>query len=503
MARQNPYQMDPFLAQGFSSLTKALIGDAETDYQVARTGYANAQTNEINELLPFKKDQYTADIGRLNATAGAQGALAGKYGAETNKTNLESEALSARAAALAALKADPAMGSIINSMFNVPDGATINPATLGELAYLSFAEGNANDITQALANIGEGQDTNIARDTVLDSTQPIGERIIANAMLGNAPNENSNPDFAQTKLDATLQNNLDVQDLENQGATGVANIEATSREKIAEMDNTAQTAWEEYAADRKKEADIRVQELQNTQSGKEAAAKLKAEIQWESENNIIVEDGVMVFSPDAAKKYGVTNQVNVGTDENPEMMFSIDVSRDNKNGVAVTIEGTDQTIYLDQQYFDKFNVVNKGGKFVIPEGAVNPPSGSKGNPPSVNNTNANSYNELLNIAIDEGGVELPPQMKQEILAEASKAQQENNSVIAGQNVINQKLEPIMIEDGWTSDIITYPAIIDKIDEILQVVPEANRPAAAIEALQNEFRYSADAAQKIYQYMLRR
>ena len=38
MPRQNPYQMDPLLAQGFSNLTKALIGDPETDYQVARTG---------------------------------------------------------------------------------------------------------------------------------------------------------------------------------------------------------------------------------------------------------------------------------------------------------------------------------------------------------------------------------------------------------------------------------------------------------------------------------
>ena len=44
--------MDPFLAQGFSNLTKALIGDPETDYQVART-------NRVNTLLPllniFKK----------------------------------------------------------------------------------------------------------------------------------------------------------------------------------------------------------------------------------------------------------------------------------------------------------------------------------------------------------------------------------------------------------------------------------------------------------------
>lgn len=59
MAR-NPYQMDPFLQQGFSNLTKALIGDAETDYQVART-------NRVNELLPLEKQQMQANIAVDNA----------------------------------------------------------------------------------------------------------------------------------------------------------------------------------------------------------------------------------------------------------------------------------------------------------------------------------------------------------------------------------------------------------------------------------------------------
>ena len=61
---QNPYQMDPFLAQGFSNLTKALIGDPETDYQVART-------NRVNTLLPLEQAQ-------LEAAAAADKSLAGQ-----------------------------------------------------------------------------------------------------------------------------------------------------------------------------------------------------------------------------------------------------------------------------------------------------------------------------------------------------------------------------------------------------------------------------------------
>jgi hypothetical protein len=75
MAR-NPYQLDPFLAQGFSNLTKALIGDPETDFQVART-------NRVNELLPLEKQQMQSNIAGNNASAAASNALATLRAAQT------------------------------------------------------------------------------------------------------------------------------------------------------------------------------------------------------------------------------------------------------------------------------------------------------------------------------------------------------------------------------------------------------------------------------------
>tara|TARA_R110000851_G_scaffold81345_1_gene178548 strand:- start:175 stop:1392 length:1218 start_codon:yes stop_codon:yes gene_type:complete len=68
--------MDPYLSQGFSSLTKALIGDPETDYQVART-------NRVNELLPLEKQQMQAQIGNSDAGASAARALATLRKAQT------------------------------------------------------------------------------------------------------------------------------------------------------------------------------------------------------------------------------------------------------------------------------------------------------------------------------------------------------------------------------------------------------------------------------------
>ena len=83
MARQNPYAMDPYLAQGFSNLTKALIGDAETDYQVARTDYTKSQQNRLDQLLPLELKSEEALAAQRNAAAMASNAMAKLRAAET------------------------------------------------------------------------------------------------------------------------------------------------------------------------------------------------------------------------------------------------------------------------------------------------------------------------------------------------------------------------------------------------------------------------------------
>lgn len=83
MARQNPYAMDPYLAQGFSNLTKALIGDAETDYQVARTDYTKAQQNRLDQLLPLELKSEEALASQRNAAAMASNAMAKLNAAKT------------------------------------------------------------------------------------------------------------------------------------------------------------------------------------------------------------------------------------------------------------------------------------------------------------------------------------------------------------------------------------------------------------------------------------
>ena len=377
MPRQNPYQMDPLLAQGFSNLTKALVGDPETDYQVARTGYQNAQTSRLNELLPFEIESEKGLANQRNSTAGNQAAQGKYYGAQAAEQLALTDAANT-------LSNDVAFQGAAAAVLGLPDGSTLTPEALQALALTAIGGGNPSQRANALEAIGAGGQNRRAGSFILDGTDDQAARGALYKSPGGG--EFQNPAFAGRKLNDTLKNDLDVQTLENQGAIGVAEVNANSARDVAKIKTEAEKIWQAYSADRRQEADIEVQNLKNTQSGTEAASRLAAEIQWESENNIIVEDGRMVFSPEAAKKFQVTTTVNLGTDEQPQEMFVIDVSPENRNGIAVTIEGTEQQIFLDQQYFDKFNVENRNGKFVIPQGSVT--GASKTATPSSRNTSA-------------------------------------------------------------------------------------------------------------------
>jgi hypothetical protein len=393
MARQNPYQMDPFLAQGFSSLTKALIGDAETDYQVARTGYANAQTNEINELLPFKKDQYTADIGRLNATAGNQSAQAGNWNAKTAQVKALNEAATT-------LSSDPTFQGAAAAVLGLPDGATLTPEALQALALTAISGGNPDQRSSALSNIGASGQNIRAGELILSGTDDQAGR--GALLLAPQGGEFQNPGFAQTKLADTLQNNLDVQGLENDGASAVAEVNKSADIEVANINRDSaitvgnnrdkmEDSWKRYAADKSAESALAVQESKNEQ----AQARLEAEIQWEKENDIIIEDGVMVFSPEAAERYNVTTTTQFGDDVLP----TIDV-RPGEGKLQVYIEGVADPIFLDPAVAKDFNIVNDGTRLVLPKGNVGSQTsgGSQNsrNTPATKNLTEEQYSDLAN-----------------------------------------------------------------------------------------------------------
>jgi hypothetical protein len=351
--------MDPYLAQGFSNLTKALIGDAETDYQVARTGLTKAQTTEINELLPFKKDQYTADIGRLNATAGNQSAQAGKYRAET-------DGITALNNAVTTLSNDPTFQGRAAAVLGLPEGATLTPEALQALAVTAISGGNPSQRAAALETLGAGANSRIAESLILNGTDDKAER--GALLLAPQGGQYQNPGFAETQLNAQEETKRINNRLASEDRRYATDTQYGPGGQ-GDRDNTAQNGWETYKADKAAEADVNVANIQQTGQNERAKNELAAKKKWENENNVIIEDGVMVFSPQAAAAYGITTKVKYGDSE----VFAIDVSPDQQGGkVEIVIEhenGTGTSVFVDPQYIDKWNPVTRGdGKLVIPKG---------------------------------------------------------------------------------------------------------------------------------------
>ena len=151
MARQNPYAMDPYLAQGFSNLTKALIGDAETDYQVARTDYTKSQQNRLDQLLPYELKSEEALAAQRNAAAVASQAMAKLRQAETLTENelrdprVQTEI--ARAKAELALAQERLSGAGLNDAKTETENALRGPKVNTENANTAAANALAQSRT--------------------------------------------------------------------------------------------------------------------------------------------------------------------------------------------------------------------------------------------------------------------------------------------------------------------------------------------------------------------
>jgi len=381
MASRNPYQLDPYFASGLQNLTNALIGSPETDYQVSRTKYTDAQTNRINTLLPHEENQLLADIGRLNATAGNQTAQAGNWNAKTAQVDALNKAATT-------LSQDPAFQSIATAILGLPEGQTLSPEAAAAYALSLVSGGNPDQRANALETIGKGKNNRLAESLILSGTDDQAQK----GALYFAPQggEFQNPGFAETKLADTLEKDIDVANIQatadvdvaevnRTSAVDVAEIQAASAEEIAADDREYEKGWREYAADADAEAKRDVANIQNEQDQR----RLDAEVKWRSENNIVVDDNLMVFSPDAAKKYGVTSYIETGEGTK---VLAIDTSAATGNGPPkLKVKIGDQIVHIEQQYIDKMPIEEVNGELVWTPGASTQTPGG-GNSPTSRNT---------------------------------------------------------------------------------------------------------------------
>ena len=123
MAARNPYQLDPLLAQGFSNLTSALIGDPQSDVYGA------------------KADLLRQQIQQSKASANASNSLASLRAEQKRLEALKTGYMETGNSALAAAVADPAIAASIGQTFNlVPADPKQFGPRIGNVAGTSMPE---------------------------------------------------------------------------------------------------------------------------------------------------------------------------------------------------------------------------------------------------------------------------------------------------------------------------------------------------------------------------
>lgn len=346
MPRQNPYMMDPLLAQGFSNLTKALIGDPETDYQVSRTGYQDAQTNRLNKLVPFEIESEKGLANQRNSTAGNQAAQGKYYNAQTAEQLALTDAANT-------LSSDVAFQGAAAAVLGLPEGSKLTPEALQALALTAIGGGNPSQRANALEAIGAGGQNRAAGDFILNGTDDQAQR----GALFKAPSggQYQNPAFAAEALQANNQT-----DIEQTGITAQATVDA------AAINANATKAYQNYRSD--------LQYGVGGSADREGQRKT-TQAKWEHNNatlEINVEPGKqVVLSPAAGERLGL--------EPNDEGLYVLDGGP--KPG-SIVVKVGEEDVYLTEADATALGIEkNDAGTYMIP-GRPKPGGGSSASPTS-------------------------------------------------------------------------------------------------------------------------
>ena len=482
---QNPYQMDPFLAQGFSNLTKALIGDPETDYQVSRT-------NRINTLLPYEQAQ-------LQAAAAADNSLAGQRDAETAD-------ILKLAADLQLLSENPLLANAATAPFNLPLDETtglpqqIDPEAASALLRYSLSGGDPDDRVDAMSTIGEARALNAARRAILTGDDDAifrGSRLLDPT----GANPNQDPAYAKMQLDnlfkiANMESQDDLAGEKNEdnlrfgkGGQGDRDTEANNKglKDVAQIKADAEKEWQEAVQELKNKSALEIAKIEDETKRydiDQSQKRLKDENVFKQYMTI---NGEMIVSPELAKILNikpdsVTNKYTLSMGNTEDM---IEVEIENPGGTPTKVNIAPQNI-------EKLKPVTKNGKLVIPDG-------HKFNTLDPKNTKGriDLIDQEINGAVESGlFAEVPSAVMRKIQSNFTTAA-ENRDVEDVLRLMRRQLSEtykgetaVTITEGFNFDVPAY--IINFL-----VQPNANLDPNIIT---NTYGFSLDQANKIIRFV---
>ena len=369
MSRRNPYALDPNLMQGFSNLTRALIGSASDDAALARARASDA-TAALRKSQTTGVDQENEMAASLYA---AGNALA---------TNPNFQSQIAKALGIDTL-ASEFMGPPAPGQMRL---GTDNASNMARTALGKY--GNADQMTSAFGNIGQGADNSLARSMILSGSDDEAGR--GALMLSPGGGKYQNPGFAGLELstndatnrrDDTLDYNLGVYQTDTesddrrrgQDITSADNRYATDESETTkrrsddlqygpdgqgDRNNAARDAWERYKADKDYDAKIYDTDKDDTFA------------RWKHDNRdieISVEPGKqIVVNPEAGKKLGIT----------PDASGLYVLDGGPKPG-AIIVKVGKEDVYLTEADAKALGIKkNDAGQYVIPGKPELAPKGS-------------------------------------------------------------------------------------------------------------------------------
>ena len=381
MARGNPYAFDPNLMTGFSNLTRALIGSAADDAALARAKASEAAAQASTSRAGLY-DSQRVGVNQTNAMNAELYRMGNELSKDPAFQSQIAQALGLDTLA-SGFMGPPAPGQIRLG--------TDNANAMARTALGTY--GNAEQMTGAFNNVGEGADSSLARSMILSGTDDEAGR--GALMLSPGGGKYQNPGFAMTELqtqDATnraddiLDYNADVNEDRlrfGEGGQGDRDTAANNAQSNTnnqrdndtrrreddlrfgeggqgDRDTAAQERWEQYKADKAYDAKIYDTD------------KDDALARWEHENRdieISVEPGKqIVLNPAAAQILGVPQQDNG--------LYILDGGP--KPG-AIIVKVGKEDVYLTEEDAKRLGIKkNDAGQYVIPGKPELAPKGSSG-----------------------------------------------------------------------------------------------------------------------------
>jgi len=354
MASYNPYRLDPNIAQGFSNLTRALIGSAQDDADIARAGLLNEQARGVG-LDNTGKQNYMKARNTALDDASIVSAMFDTFGLKEPRINKDF---------------DPSV-----SMAQAPAeayGQFSSDGMRGLVEAMLFGEGGtANQTAQAAALMRGMAQSEEGRDQIRNS----GESLARQAMMmqGVNPTKWLEGDHVQTDLANTfmaeldknakvLEGKLNQNQLELEASQYDSEQDAKAEVKSSEITADAKKAYENFRTDKNAEVE---QEKNQLIYGPDGSEDRKAELddkfkRWKHENREIE------MSVEAGKKLVLDPETGarLGLEPNEDGLYVLDGGKD---ATKVAVKVGKEDVYLSKEHAEELGIEkNAEGLYVIP-----------------------------------------------------------------------------------------------------------------------------------------